>query len=99
MGPSTGKNVLLSVVCPTMESRQQFHPLLYEGFKAQTHEPKELIVVDSGERRSAYFDQVAGRDPRVIYQFFPVTDSHADAPRMPRSRQWSLGLKRNIACS
>jgi len=95
---ATQKNVLLSVTCPTTESRQQFHPLLYECFKAQIHEPKELVIVDSGTRPSRFFESCAERDPRVIYRFFAVGDAHVDAPRKARNQEWSLGLKRNIAC-
>jgi len=28
--------------------RQAFHPLLYENFRRQSYEAKELIIIDSG---------------------------------------------------
>mmetsp|Transcript_109194 Transcript_109194/g.209838 ORF Transcript_109194/g.209838 Transcript_109194/m.209838 type:complete len:1279 (+) Transcript_109194:52-3888(+) len=93
-----GAEDLISVVCPTSERRQQFHPLLYECFKTQTHEPKELVVVDTGANPSRFFEECAQQDSRVVYRFFPVDDAQVGVTGRSRSQAWSLGLKRNIAC-
>jgi len=98
---------MISVITPTTTGRHAFHPLLYENFCAQTHEPRELVVVDTGERPSAFLEAKARQDPRVAYHFFPVSDSCAEKNRVvPRHfwkaeggpEAWTLGLKRNIAC-
>ncbi|CAK0847854.1 unnamed protein product [Prorocentrum cordatum] len=89
---------LFSVTCPTSERRAHFHPLLYETFRTQDYEPKELVVVDTGLRPSEFFVKCARDDPRVVYRFFPVDDAREGCrPRGGRAA-WTLGLKRNIAC-
>jgi len=74
------EGICISVVCPTSDKRHVFHPLLYENFRGQTYEPKELIVVDSGKSPSKFFKERAQEDPRVVYRFFPVADSKETDP-------------------
>ncbi|CAE7452919.1 unnamed protein product, partial [Symbiodinium sp. CCMP2456] len=71
---------LVSVVCPTSEKRHGFHPLLYENFRTQSYEPKELIVVDTGSRPSPFLLDKVQSDPRVIYRHFTVDDSRDTDP-------------------
>lgn len=66
---------LVSVVTPTSEKRHHFHALLYESFRTQTYEPKELVVVDTGSAPSAFLVDRASRDPRVVYRWFNVNDA------------------------
>eukprot|EP00930_Biecheleria_cincta_P056174 TRINITY_DN42344_c0_g1_i1.p1 TRINITY_DN42344_c0_g1~~TRINITY_DN42344_c0_g1_i1.p1 ORF type:complete len:1140 (+),score=179.59 TRINITY_DN42344_c0_g1_i1:61-3480(+) len=73
-------NLLMSAICPTSEKRHAFHPLLYENFRTQTHEPKELIVIDTGARPSAFLMEKARTDARVIYRHFVVEDSRETDP-------------------
>lgn len=94
---------LISVICPTSDRRHAFHPLLYECFCAQTHEAKELVVIDSGLRPSQFLLDRSREDPRLIYRFFnneaPRHHGNWDQAGMLSSREvWSLGLKRNLAC-
>lgn len=71
----TRDQALVSVVCPTSEKRHPFHPLLWECFSKQLYEPKELIVIDTGDRPSAFFEHKAKEDRRIVYRFFRVLDS------------------------
>lgn len=71
---SSGK-IFVSVVCPTSEQRRNFHPLLYENFRSQTHELKELVIVETGKKPSEYLQQVAKEDARVLYRFFEIEDA------------------------
>ena len=76
---------VVSVCCPTMPSRQRFHPILYDNFLAQEGLPggKELVVCDSGPGGpSPFFSQLD--DPRVKYEY------------EGESRSLTLGEKRNI---
>mmetsp|Transcript_54882 Transcript_54882/g.98555 ORF Transcript_54882/g.98555 Transcript_54882/m.98555 type:complete len:731 (-) Transcript_54882:57-2249(-) len=109
---SSMQGTLVSVLTPTSEKRQPFHPLLYECFARQTHEPKELVIIDTGTRPSAFLQARAREDSRVIYRFFPHVADLRDVWLSMQSGQekrkskdsekdsncWSLGLKRNIAC-
>jgi len=73
---ATNGGLLISVVCPSSDARHPFHPLLYQCFCNQSYEPKELVMVDTGSRPSAFMHARAQEDPRVIYCFFPgVQDS------------------------
>lgn len=79
-GPSpepskTQVNVLVSVITPTSHKRHPFHPLLYEAFCSQTYEHKELVVVDTGDEPSAFLQERAREDPRIIYRWFHVKDA------------------------
>ncbi|CAJ1327598.1 unnamed protein product, partial [Effrenium voratum] len=78
--PSPSKDPMISVVAPTSFSRHAFHPLLYQCFSIQEHEPKELVVVDTGPYASAFMEEKAREDPRVIYRHFQVADSRVDLP-------------------
>jgi len=73
---------LVSVICCTSDGRRAFHPLLYENFRLQTYEPRELVVVHTGEMPSEFFQEKAVEDPRVIYRFFPVTREAPGSPRL-----------------
>lgn len=70
---------LISVIAPTSFARHGFHPLLYECFCKQDYDPKELIIVDTGPKPSAFFSELRD-DPRVIYRHFVVADSRLDLP-------------------
>jgi len=61
---------LVSVVCTSLEKNHFAHPLLYECFCKQTYEPRELVVVDTGTRPSAYLQECARKDHRVTYRFY-----------------------------
>mmetsp|Transcript_37995 Transcript_37995/g.70671 ORF Transcript_37995/g.70671 Transcript_37995/m.70671 type:complete len:1002 (-) Transcript_37995:31-3036(-) len=73
-GPSDAK-LLVSVITPTSQKRHPFHPLLYKSFCDQTYEQKELVVVDTGDEPSAFFQERARDDPRIIYRWFNVKDA------------------------
>jgi len=79
---------LVSVCCATSDRRRAFHPLVYENFARQLHEPRELVVVHTGEEPSDFFLEKACADPRVIYRFFPVT---REAPASPRLSDEKMG--------
>lgn len=81
---------LVSVVAPTSWVRRGFHPLLYECFCKQDYDPKELVVVDTGPEPSAFFQEKAQEDPRIIYRHFRVADSRLDLPE---------GWKKGAPCS
>jgi len=84
------------MVCATSDGRRSFHPLVYENFKAQTHEPRELVVVHTGEMPSDFFREVAAEDPRVVYRFFPVTREAPGSPRLTDEQQanpWAAVLR------
>lgn len=81
-------NVLVSVICPTTSSRRCFHPFLWMCFATQTYAPRELIIIDTCEDEpSQLFEQMMQKDARVTYLHFHVPET-----------QWSIGLKRNLAC-
>eukprot|EP00403_Amphidinium_massartii_P024495 CAMPEP_0178397374 /NCGR_PEP_ID=MMETSP0689_2-20121128/14211_1 /TAXON_ID=160604 /ORGANISM="Amphidinium massartii, Strain CS-259" /LENGTH=1438 /DNA_ID=CAMNT_0020018077 /DNA_START=47 /DNA_END=4363 /DNA_ORIENTATION=- len=89
----------VAVVCPTNESRQPFHTLLYKCFIGQDYENKELVIVDTGKKPSPFFLDIVKKDSRVIYRHFYVEDSkEADKQAKAVGCSWTLGLKRNIAC-
>jgi len=74
--PSIDRECLLSVCVPTSGQRHVFHPLMYENFKRQTYEPKELVVVDTSLRGpSSYLLEQARLDPRVIYCHLRAEDA------------------------
>jgi len=80
---------LVSVCCATSDRRRTFHPLIYENFRRQTHEPRELVVVHTGELPSDFFQEKARQDPRVTYRFFPVTREAPGSPRLSDERMGS----------
>lgn len=77
----------VSIVSPTMSSRQHFHEILWGCFNAQTWPDKELIVVETyTDSPSAFLEQTAKEDPRLVHVRFKV-DPDED---------FSVGLKRNM---
>jgi len=77
----------VSIVAPSMASRQRFHESLWRCFDAQTWPDKELIVVESYEYEpSSYLLAKAKEDPRILHVCFH-RESGADFP---------VGLKRNM---
>jgi len=86
--PGSSQGVFVSVICPTTASRRCFHHLLWMCFSIQTHKCRELVIVDTCEQDpSEFFVQKMKEDKRVVYRHFQVPES-----------QWSIGLKRNLAC-
>jgi len=85
-GPARGCRV--SVVCPTMESRQQFHDQLWATFNKQTWPEKELVVVETYVKApSPFLTSKAREDTRIVYVSLPVDSKKTDL---------SIGLKRNM---
>lgn len=77
----------VSIVSPTMSSRQHYHEQLWACFEAQTWEDKELIVVETYETTpSAFLQQKAKEDLRLVLISF----------RRPAGRDFSVGLKRDM---
>src|SRR3978361_2118037 len=58
----------VSVVTPTF-GRERYLAGLYQGFAAQTHQDRELLVFDDSPVPSAFFARLAG--PRVRYLHAP----------------------------
>ena len=54
----------ISVICPTL-NRQHLHEQVYRIFDSQTHEHKDLWIMDDTGPDSPFFTQL--RDPRVHY--------------------------------
>lgn len=81
-------NVMVSVVTPTTSKRADFHATLYACFRWQTHEPRELVVLDTGPTPSPFFTSAAvAGDRRVRY-------IHREAD-MPTPTGAPTGAKRN----
>ncbi|CAE7709015.1 hypothetical protein AK812_SmicGene37570 [Symbiodinium microadriaticum] len=78
--PPCGEGELISVVAPTSFVRHGFHPLLYECFRHQDYEPKQLVVVDTGPLPSDFLQAKAREDARVVYRHYQVADSRMDMP-------------------
>ncbi|CAK0788327.1 unnamed protein product, partial [Prorocentrum cordatum] len=86
---------LISVCVPTSTRRHRFHRLVYRNFVRQTHEPKQLVVVDTGSRPSPFFrgheptadSREASADARVLYRFFQVTDATEEKLELSRGLQ------------
>eukprot|EP00928_Gymnodinium_smaydae_P061814 TRINITY_DN45801_c0_g1_i1.p1 TRINITY_DN45801_c0_g1~~TRINITY_DN45801_c0_g1_i1.p1 ORF type:complete len:485 (+),score=74.21 TRINITY_DN45801_c0_g1_i1:96-1550(+) len=77
----------VSVVVPTMCSRQRYHEQLYLNFCAQTYPDKELIVLESYEDRpSSFLQQKAKEDHRLVHVCF----------QRSADEDFSVGLKRNM---
>lgn len=77
----------VSVVSPTMSSRQHFHEQLWGCFEAQAWPDKELIVVETYvESPSAFLHQKAKEDRRLVHVSFKV-DPEQD---------FTVGLKRDM---
>mmetsp|Transcript_59439 Transcript_59439/g.173959 ORF Transcript_59439/g.173959 Transcript_59439/m.173959 type:complete len:691 (-) Transcript_59439:192-2264(-) len=90
----------VSVVCPTCESRQHFHELLYRNFCTQEWPDKELIVLDTGGAPSRFFSsRASGAAPCWTGDGPPSSLSPAEDPRVlyvhMRKYPLTLGHKRN----
>lgn len=78
----------VSVVTPTMSSRQRYHEQLWASFEAQNWPDKELIVVETyDEEPSKFLQTQAMKDSRLVHVCFQ-RDPGCD---------FSVGLKRNMA--
>uniref|UniRef100_A0A7S4QIW7 Glycosyltransferase 2-like domain-containing protein n=1 Tax=Alexandrium monilatum TaxID=311494 RepID=A0A7S4QIW7_9DINO len=88
--PTTWEELLearVSVVCPTTDSRHEFHEQLWTVFEAQAWPDKELVIVETYTTRpSAFFTEKKKTDDRLVYMSFKVQPNG----------DWSIGLKRNI---
>jgi hypothetical protein len=77
----------VSVVTPTMSSRQRFHEQLWACFEAQDWPDKELIVVETYDSSpSAFLAQKAKEDSRFVHLTF-----HREA-----EQDFTVGLKRDM---
>lgn len=77
----------VSVVSPTMASRQRYHEALWACFEAQDVPDKELIVLETYETTpSPFLVKKAAEDPRLVHVCIKVVPG-AD---------FSVGLKRNM---
>jgi len=77
----------VSVVTPTMGSRQRYHEALWECFEAQTWEDKELVVLETYDTEpSAFLRRKAAEDERLVHVCIPT----------PPGDDFSVGLKRNM---
>merc|ERR1719346_392165 len=77
----------VSMVTPTMSSRQQYHQALWASFEAQTCEDKELVVLETYESSpSAFLQRKAVEDSRLVHVCI----------RVPAGGDFSVGLKRNM---
>lgn len=77
----------VSVVTPSMSSRQHFHEMLWASFEAQTWKDKELVVVETYEDEpSAFLAQKAKEDPRLVHVCF----------KRSADEDFSVGLKRDM---
>jgi len=78
----------VSMVSPTMSSRQQYHPALWASFEAQDVEDKELVVLETyTDTPSAFLAQKAKEDSRLVHICIKVKD---------RDDDFTVGLKRNM---
>ncbi|CAK8999051.1 unnamed protein product [Durusdinium trenchii] len=81
----------VSIVAPSMASRQHYHENLYRCFEAQDYLDKdlrhELIVVETYEDKpSSYLQKVAKDDERVVHVAIKVSPG----------KDFTVGLKRNM---
>jgi hypothetical protein len=77
----------VSVVTPSMSSRQQYHEQLWSCFEAQTWPDKELIVVETYERTpSEFLQRKAEEDSRLVFI----------SMQRPPEDDFSVGLKRDM---
>jgi len=82
-----GKKGRVSVMTPTLESRQKFHRTLWACFVAQEWPDKELVVVETYvDQPSEFLAQTAAKDPRLVYVRY----------KRERGADWSIGVKRNM---
>lgn len=78
---------MISVICPTTDRRHVYHELLYENYRRQTYEPRELIVFDTGHVPSTFLKEQAELDKSLVYYWVPLEGTAI-----------SVGSKRNICC-
>jgi len=77
----------VSIVSPTMSSRQHYHEQLWACFAAQTWQDKELIVVETyDDSPSEFLRRKAEEDSRILHVRFKRTAGN----------DFSVGLKRNM---
>lgn len=77
----------VSVVSPTMSSRQHFHEQLWGCFEAQAWPDKELIVVETyTDSPSPFLQAKAKEDNRLVLVSFKV----------PEDEDFTVGLKRDM---
>jgi len=77
----------VSIVTPTMSSRQHHHEQLWACFDAQKWEDKELIVVETyADKPSPFLAQKAKEDSRLVHVVF----------KREEGQDWSVGLKRDM---
>jgi hypothetical protein len=93
LGPSTGLLLevrgRVSVVTPSMSSRQRYHEQLWSCFEAQTWPDKELIVVETYETApSAFLQKKAAEDSRLVLVSMKRDPEYDD--------DFSVGLKRDM---
>lgn len=82
---------LVSVICPTTAARRDLHGVVYAQFANQTHEAKELLVLDTGGAEpSPFFSKLD--DDRVTYV-------HEPALALGRNGAECVGIKRNRLCA
>lgn len=74
----------VSVITPTFDVRASMHPALYRAFAGQTHQRRELIVVDDAPSPSTFFMQL--EDRRVTYVYRPSANSETLPPVLRGSR-------------
>jgi len=77
----------VSIVTPTMDTRQHFHEQLWHCFEAQDWPDKELIVIEGyTDEPSLFLRQKAKEDSRLVHVCFQCR----------RDEDSSVGLKRNM---
>lgn len=77
----------VSVVTPTMSSRQHFHEQLWACFKAQTWQDKELVVLETYEDEpSSFLHEIAKTDKRLVLCSF----------QRKKGEDFNVGMKRNM---
>jgi len=77
----------VSIVAPSMESRQHYHENLWACFEAQTWEDKELIVIETYQTApSPFLVAKAEEDSRLVHVCI----------KRPVGKDFTVGLKRNM---
>jgi hypothetical protein len=66
VGRELPDHITVSVICPTLH-RQHLHEQIYQVFTSQTHEHKDLWVMEDSGAPSPFFTQLGDSDPRVHY--------------------------------
>jgi len=77
----------VSIVAPSMSSRQHYHENLWRCFDAQTWPDKELVVIETYEETpSSYLQVKAKSDSRIVH--IPI--------KVKPGKDFTVGLKRNM---